>query len=189
MQMFETVKVPTLAVVENMSYFICTSCKEKHLPFGKGAMARISEQYGVSNTLEIPMVEAVTATSDRGLPIVLAEPDAEVSRLYASLAASVVREISRLENGARVQPEISFDKQRGIIFKEASGERVIHPADLRRRCRCAACVDEHTGRQILKPEDIKDNVYPMEIEKMGNYAIAVKWSDGHNSSIYPYDRL
>lgn len=190
MQMFETVKVPTLAVVENMSYFICPGCKEKHYPFGKGALARIVDQYGIENTLEIPMVETLTETSDRGRPAVLVDPKSEVSQLYASLAAAVVREVSRLENGAVLTPEIHFEKARGIVVAFPSGEtRIIAPSDLRRRCRCAACVDEHTGEQILKPDDVAETVQPLEIEKMGNYAVAVKWSDGHTSSIYPYDRL
>lgn len=190
MQMFESVKVPTLAVVENMSYFRCTGCKEKHYPFGKGAMARIVEQYGIENTVEVPMVADLSESSDRGLPLVLDDPTSETARLYEGLAGAVVREVARMENGAVPQPEVAFQKGRGIVVHGASGpDRVIDPADLRRRCRCAACVDEHTGAQILKPEDVPDDVVPLSIEKMGNYAVAVQWSDGHNSSIYPYDRM
>ena len=190
MQMFETVKVPTLAVVENMSYFQCPGCKEKHFPFGKGAMARIVEQYGIDTALEIPMVADLSDSSDRGMPLVISEPDSDISKLYTDLAAAVVREVSRLENGAVLAPEVVFEKGRGIVVRDPSGvERIIDPADLRRRCRCASCVDEHTGAQILKPEDVSDDVVPLSIEKMGNYAVAVQWSDGHNSSIYPYDRL
>jgi Mrp family chromosome partitioning ATPase/DUF971 family protein len=190
MQMFETVKVPTLAVVENMSFFVCPGCKEKHFPFGKGAMARIAEQYGIENTFEIPMVESLTQTGDNGLPLVLSDPSSPVAKLYETLASATVREVAKLENGAVVTPTVVYEKDRGIAVRAPSGdERLISPADLRRRCRCASCVDEHTGEQILKPEDVSEDVYPLEIEKMGNYAIAVKWSDGHNSSIYPYDRL
>lgn len=190
MQMFETVKVPTLAVVENMSYFVCTNCKEKHFPFGRGALSHIVEQYGVENTLEVPMVETLTTTGDRGLPVVLAEPNSEIARLFEGLAAAVVRQIAKLENGAMETPTVHFEKGKGIVVATPAGEtRTIHPAELRRKCRCAACVDEHTGRQILQAEDVPDSVLPLEIEKMGNYAVAIKWSDGHTSSIYPYDRL
>ena len=37
-QMFEDLKVPTLCVVENMSYYICKKCDKKHTPFGAGYM-------------------------------------------------------------------------------------------------------------------------------------------------------
>ena len=33
------------------------------------------------------------------------------------------------------------------------------------------------------------DVYPTNMIKKGNYAVAVVWSDGHRSSIYPYERL
>ena len=42
---------------------------------------------------------------------------------------------------------------------------------------------------ILKPEKIKKDVFPTNMIKKGNYAVAVVWSDGHRSSIYPYERL
>ena len=42
---------------------------------------------------------------------------------------------------------------------------------------------------ILKPEIIKKDVFPTNMIKKGNYAVAVVWSDGHRSSIYPYERI
>lgn len=40
-EMFDSVKVPTVALVENMSYFKCNSCDEKHKIFGEGYTADI----------------------------------------------------------------------------------------------------------------------------------------------------
>lgn len=72
---------------------------------------------------------------------------------------------------------------------EDGTKKVIDPYELRCKCFCAACVDEVDGRQILKPNQVKKDVYPTNMIKKGNYAVAVVWSDGHKSSIYPYTRL
>jgi DUF971 family protein len=45
------------------------------------------------------------------------------------------------------------------------------------------------GRQILMPNKVHQDVFPTNMIKKGNYAVAIVWSDGHRSSIYPYDRL
>ena len=34
-EMFDKLKVPTAAVVENMAYFTCGKCDERHRPFGE----------------------------------------------------------------------------------------------------------------------------------------------------------
>ena len=61
--------------------------------------------------------------------------------------------------------------------------------ELRRACPCAHCVDELTGAQILKPEDVADTVRPVKVRSMGRYALAINWTDGHSSSIYSWRKL
>ncbi len=61
--------------------------------------------------------------------------------------------------------------------------------ELRRSCRCAACVDEITGSQILQPAQVGEEVRPQTIRQVGNYAIQVNWSDGHTSGIFTFDYL
>ena len=66
---------------------------------------------------------------------------------------------------------------------------MVDPRELRLKCRCAACVDEIDGRQILQPNKVPKDVHPKKMVKKGNYAVAVVWSDGHNSSLYSYERV
>lgn len=63
------------------------------------------------------------------------------------------------------------------------------PRLLRIACACAGCVDEMTGRRILKPEDVPEDVHPFTVEYVGRYAIRFDWSDGHGTGIYPFEYL
>ena len=60
---------------------------------------------------------------------------------------------------------------------------------LRNHCPCAVCVDEWTGERknlvLLLPSDFR----PMNVSPVGNYAIQIAWSDGHNTGIYSYKSL
>ena len=60
---------------------------------------------------------------------------------------------------------------------------------LRNHCPCAVCVDEWTGKRkkliLLLPSDFR----PLGINPVGNYAIQVSWSDGHNTGIYSFSSL
>lgn len=61
--------------------------------------------------------------------------------------------------------------------------------DLRCRCPCAGCVDEMTGQRTLDPKTITEDVRPIHLSSVGNYAISIVWSDGHDTGIYSYTRL
>ena len=60
---------------------------------------------------------------------------------------------------------------------------------LRQSCQCARCVNEWTGEQILDPESVADDVSIERVELVGNYAIRIRWSDGHDSGLYTWERL
>lgn len=63
------------------------------------------------------------------------------------------------------------------------------PRELRLLCPCAGCVEEMTGRRILVPEMVPEDVHPTAIHYVGRYALQFIWSDGHSTGIYPYEYL
>ena len=73
--MFDSLKVPTVALVENMSYFMCGNCDTKHRIFGEGHTKQIKSNYGIQNSFEVSMDEQVALMSDNGTPFVLAMPE------------------------------------------------------------------------------------------------------------------
>jgi len=75
-----------------------------------------------------------------------------------------------------------------IIWSDAQ-EHSYPVVELRRACGCAHCIDELTGEQILKPEQVAETVRPVKVRNMGRYAIAVDWTDGHSSTIFSWKRL
>ncbi|TAN36334.1 MAG: DUF59 domain-containing protein [Verrucomicrobia bacterium] len=187
-QMFDQVKVPVVAVVENMSYFECNKCHEKHHLFGQGARKKLVEQFGIQSSFEIPILPEISRLSDSGQPVVLA--DGVLATHYTGIADAVVREVSKIKFGGLGRPEIRYEAGRGILATTSAGAIYVIPAaELRRQCRCAACRDEFSGRPTLDPATVADSVFPEAIQPMGNYAIAIAWSDGHTSSVYPYDLL
>jgi ATP-binding protein involved in chromosome partitioning len=85
-KMFQRVAVPVLGVVENMSFFICPHCDEKHRIFGSGGGKRLAEELDVPLLAEIPFFPAVLSGGDRGDPIVVSEPTTPAAKALIDLA-------------------------------------------------------------------------------------------------------
>ncbi|MEO2019703.1 MAG: DUF971 domain-containing protein [Fuerstiella sp.] len=60
---------------------------------------------------------------------------------------------------------------------------------IRQDCRCAACVDEFTGRQILDQNNVPESIHPEDVSLTGNYALKFRWSDSHDSGLFTWDHL
>ncbi len=190
-QMFDKLKVPTISVVENMSIFQPEPDGPVYRPFGRGAGRRLAEQFGFQDPAEIPIRPELTESCDRGVPLVLDDPDSPVSKAFEDLAEKVVREVSIVVHGADHRPRVTYSPERGIVLSVPGDENeyVLDPVEVRLLCRGAHSVDEFTGERKIKREDIPADIHPRAITPMGHYAVSIEWSHGHPPSIYPYEIL
>jgi ATP-binding protein involved in chromosome partitioning len=85
-KMFQRVAVPVLGVVENMSYFICPHCENKHRIFGEGGGKNLAEELDVPLLAEIPFFPGVLSGGDRGEPIVVSGPETQAAQSLFDLA-------------------------------------------------------------------------------------------------------
>lgn len=89
-----------------------------------------------------------------------------------------------------VPSEITRANVHDILIRWKDGHESVYPArDLRLACPCAGCVDETTGVQRIHPAAIREEVHPLKISPVGNYAIQISWSDGHRTGIYSFKYL
>lgn len=57
---------------------------------------------------------------------------------------------------------------------------------LRDACPCAGCVDEISGKKTLDPSSIPSDIHIQKAEYVGNYALRITWSDGHDTGLYSF---
>jgi ATP-binding protein involved in chromosome partitioning len=93
-RMFETVQVPVIGVVENMSYFIAPDTGTRYNIFGEGGGERLAEQYGVPFLGAVPLGQEVREGGDEGVPIVVGNPDSPQAIAFRRVAEEVARQVS-----------------------------------------------------------------------------------------------
>jgi ATP-binding protein involved in chromosome partitioning len=115
--MFRKVDVPILGVVENMSYFVCPHCRERTEIFDHGGAHRESERLGVPFLGEVPIDSSIRAGGDKGIPIVVSDPQAPQSIAFSKIAAAVARELE----GSERPPDGPAGDSRFSRLKKALG--------------------------------------------------------------------
>lgn len=92
--MYRKLDVPTLGIVENMSYYACSGCGQESDPFGRGGGERLAEELDVPFLGDIPLHAPIRVSGDTGTPIVSAEPDSPAARAFLRIAERTAAQVS-----------------------------------------------------------------------------------------------
>src|SRR5438477_4000678 len=94
LRMFETVAVPVLGVIENMSYFIAPDTGNRYDIYAKGGGERLANMYHVPFLGTVPMGIEVREGGDTGVPVVVGHPQSPQAQAFRKVAEEVARQVS-----------------------------------------------------------------------------------------------
>ncbi len=214
LRMMEQVNVPILGVVENMSGFTCPSCGTVTHIFHQGGGEAIAEELGIAFLGKVPLDPAVVDCGDEGTPLVRAAPESPAADSYRRIAGALAQPEAETAGittpfawtladdagkpvAAPASPGGPVDRlaaldhdDAGLVLRWADAtEQRLADRDLRLACPCAQCRDEMTGAQLLEPQSVPLDTRITRIWSVGNYALGIAFSDGHDSGIFTFKSL
>jgi ATP-binding protein involved in chromosome partitioning len=105
--MFNKVNVPTIGIIENMSYYL-KSDGEKDYIFGKGGGKKMSEEDNVTLLGEIPINTNIRESGDIGTPIVIRDPESQESKVYDSIIKSMIMQVNLMNVADAQTPNLEI---------------------------------------------------------------------------------
>ncbi|MFN7918312.1 MAG: Mrp/NBP35 family ATP-binding protein [Vicinamibacterales bacterium] len=92
--MYKKLNIPTLGIVENMSYFVCPGCQKESDIFGTGGGEKMAGELNVPFLGRIPLYQPIREGGDSGVPLMIAEPDAPAARAITAAAERLAAQVS-----------------------------------------------------------------------------------------------
>lgn len=174
-KLFEQVKVPIIGIIENMSGYICSHCQQKSDIFGQEG-----RKYEYDLLAKIPID-----------PGIYEDKSEKIRDLFTNITEKMDSKLSVLRSVKAFDWDWQSDKGKPEFMAKVRDDKILYIDQkndsyeidlniLRQNCQCAIC-------KQYPPK--ANNVEPIRILSLGNYAIKIEWNDNHNSSIYDYHYL
>jgi len=91
--MFQKVNVPVLGIIENMSYFTAPDGQRLEI-FGHGGGAAEARRQNFPFLGEIPLFTEIRVGGDRGIPVVVSDPDQPYARAFLEVAEALRKQLA-----------------------------------------------------------------------------------------------
>jgi ATP-binding protein involved in chromosome partitioning len=92
--MYKKLNIPPLGIVENMSHFVCPNCAHEADIFGHGGGEAMASELGVPFLGRVPIYQPIREGSDKGVPLLIAEPDSPAARAIREVAERAAAQVS-----------------------------------------------------------------------------------------------
>ena len=93
-RMYQKLNIPTIGIVENMSYYACTNCHHEADIFGHGGGEALAAAMEVPFLGRLPIYQPIREGSDTGVPLVVAEPASPAARAFLTVAERTAAQVS-----------------------------------------------------------------------------------------------
>jgi len=105
-RMYEKLNVTPLGLIENMSYFVCPTCRTESDIFGKGGGELLATDMHVPFLGQVPIYEPIRVGGDTGVPIVVGEPKSPAAQAFRAAAEQLATQIAvlSLKTGPKAIP-------------------------------------------------------------------------------------
>lgn len=88
-EMYQTLKIPLIGLIENMSHVVCTNCNEK-LQIYPNCTDGLASDMGINILGSIPIDPQISECADSGIPIVVKSSDSAHYKSYKLIAKRLV---------------------------------------------------------------------------------------------------
>ena len=93
-RMYQKLNIPTLGIVENMSYYACPNCHHETDIFGHGGGEALAQAMEVPFLGRLPIYQPIREGSDSGVPLVVSEPGSPAGRAFLTVAERTAAQVS-----------------------------------------------------------------------------------------------
>ena len=93
-RMYQKLNIPTLGIVENMSYYTCPNCHFETDLFGHGGGEALATDLEVPFLGRLPIYQPIREGGDTGVPLIVAEPASAAAKAFLTVAERAAAQIS-----------------------------------------------------------------------------------------------
>jgi ATP-binding protein involved in chromosome partitioning len=101
-RMYQKLNIPTLGIVENMSYYACPNCHHETDIFGHGGGEQLAANMEVPFLGRLPIYQPIREGGDTGVPLVVGDSSSAAARAFMTIAERTAAQVSVAAHKAAV---------------------------------------------------------------------------------------